>query len=201
MTLSTLALLRGRTLAREGEKLLVRPAPSPEEARALASLKRPLLALLEEGDPLQGDDLLANLHLLAAILAAKEGIPPLTWATFYYEPRPEPERVLAPQESLLPHLRWRGRNLPEPRRVHLAATDGRLILDLKAPLEAFLRTEGEALELFAWPEWRMREYLWAAARGRAPQQAALEWRGQTYRGTWEELAQVVGPIRKVKLVI
>ena len=83
----------------------------------------------------------------------------------------------------------------------MGATDGRLILDLEAPLEAFLRVEGKTLELYAWPEWRMREYLQAAARGRAPQQATLEWRGQTYQGTWEELAQVVGAVRKVKLVI
>lgn len=83
----------------------------------------------------------------------------------------------------------------------MAATDASFLLDLEATPEAVLRTQGKGVELYAWPEERMREYLWAAAKGRAPQQATLEWRGQTYQGTWEELAQVVGAVRKVKLVI
>lgn len=186
---------------REGGRVVFAPAPPPEHRPILAAWKEALLQAVEEGERVPAQELL-RLERLACILLASQGeLSPMTWATFYYQDRLEPERVLAPQENLLPHLRWRGRNLPAPRRVHLSATDASFLLDLEAPLEAFLRTEGEALELFAWPEWRMREYLWAAARGRAPQQAALEWRGQTYRGTWEELAQVVGPIRKVKLVI
>ncbi|GAA6760939.1 hypothetical protein [Thermus oshimai] len=176
MTLGTLALLQGRTLAREGERLLVRPAPSPEEARALAPFKRPLLALLEEGVHLQGDELLGNLHLLAGLFVARGNIPETTWATFYYKDRPEPERVLAPEGNLLPHLRWRAQNLPASQRVHLAATDGRLTLDLEAPLEAFLQVEGEGrVELYGWPELRLKIYLEAAARGRTnPNHIRLE---------------------------
>lgn len=207
MTLSALELLRGRTLARQGGRLLARPAPSPEDARALAPLKGPLLALLgEEGATLQGDDLLGNLHLLAGVLAAREGVPKLTWATFYYGDRAEPERVLAPAENLLAHLRWRTRNLPAPYRVHLAATDSTLTLDLQEPVQSLLRVEVDEdrgrVELYLWPEWRMKEYLWAAKEGRAyPKGATLEWKGAVHQGTWAELAGVVGPLKKVRVVI
>jgi len=143
--------------------------------------------LLEEGGTIQGDDLLGSLHLLAALLAAQGGLPPMAWLTCYYLDRPEPERVLVPGPNLLPSLLWRARNLPEPRRVHLAATDGGLILDLEAPLEAFLRVEGSGLEVYAWPEERMREYLQAAALGREPRPVVLELGGRAFRTlSWPE---------------
>jgi len=111
----------------------------------------------------------------------------MAWLTCYYLDRPEPERVLVPGPNLLPSLLWRARNLPEPRRVHLAATDGGLILDLEAPLEAFLRVEGSGLEVYAWPEERMREYLQAAALGREPRPVVLELGGRAFRTlSWPE---------------
>ncbi|MFD3005151.1 hypothetical protein [Thermus tengchongensis] len=186
---------------RGGQGVGFSPAPPPEHRPILVAWRDGLPHGLEEGERIPAKELLRLERLACTLLAAQGGLPPLTWATFYYLDRHEPERVLAPRENLLPHLRWRARNLPAARRVHLAATDASFLLDLEAPLEAFLQIEGSGLELYAWPEERLREYLQAAARGRAPQQATLEWRGQTYRGTWEELAQVVGAIRKVKLVI
>ena len=186
---------------REGSRVVFSPAPPPEHRPILAAWRDALPHALEEGERIPAKELLQLERLAYILLASQGGLPPMAWLTCYYLDRPEPERVLAPRENLLPHLRWRARNLPGPRRVHLGTTDGRLTLDLEAPLEAFLRVEGKTLELYAWPEERMGGYLWAAAKGRAPQQANLEWRGQTYRGTWEELAQVVGPVKKVRVLL
>jgi len=185
---------------REGSRVVFSPAPPPEHRPILGAWKAALPHALEEGERLPARELL-RLERLACIVAPLGELPPMTWATFYYQDRTEPERVLVPGPNLLPSLLWRARNLPEPRRVHLAATDASFLLDLEATPEAVLRTQGKGVELYAWPEWRMREYLQAAARGRAPQQATLEWRGQTHRGTWEELAQVVGPIKKIRVLI
>lgn len=118
---------------REGSRVVFSPSPPPEHRPLLASWKAALPHALEEGERLPARELLRLERLACILLAFQEGLPPLTWATFYYEDRHEPERVLAPGPNLVPHLRWRARNLPEARRVHLGATDGRLILDLEAP--------------------------------------------------------------------
>ena len=171
---------------REGSRVVFSPAPPPEHRPILGAWKAALPHALEEGERLPARELL-RLERLACIVAPLGELPPMTWATFYYQDRTEPERVLVPGPNLLPSLLWRARNLPEPRRVHLAATDGGLILDLEAPLEAFLRVEGSGLEVYAWPEERMREYLQAAALGREPRPVVLELGGRAFRTlSWPE---------------
>ncbi|WP_460171986.1 hypothetical protein [Thermus sp. FJN-A] len=187
MTVNLLGVLEEATytVRREGERVVFSPAPPPEHRPTLTAWKHALPHALEEGKRIPARELL-RLERLTCILLAREGVPEPVWATFYYPAQKEPERVLAPVENLFPHLLWRARNLPAPRRVHLGSTDGRMVLDLEAPLVIFLRVERSGrVEIYGWPDARMRVYTEAAARGRMnPNHILLERQGKSVHGSY-----------------
>jgi len=176
-----LALLRGRKIRRDEGGLAIAPPPGPGGVEGLRALREGLLAALEAGEVVAGEELLANPYRLAALLLAlfpvspsgsnppPEG--PLEVATF----RPgRVERLLAPHP--LPVLRAHARTTPPPERLHLSPPGGRWLLEVEPPVQALLVARSAmGLEVLALPEEAMRRYLSAAARARlAPQEASLE---------------------------
>lgn len=90
---------------------------------------------------------------LAALLSTGEKLLLLTCARFHSEDRPEPEQVLAPEETSSPTSDVGFATHPFPQRVHLATTDGEPTLDLETSLESFLRVESPGqVEFYRWPE-------------------------------------------------
>lgn len=115
--LRALALLEGHALRRKGEGLSASPPLSPAQVEALRPFKAGLLAALDDGERVAGEELLANPYRLAAFLLGlyppPEGLLEIT--AFFPE---RTERVLAPNP--LPALRWHARNQPAPRGLRLS---------------------------------------------------------------------------------
>ncbi|BDG26530.1 hypothetical protein TthSNM66_11660 [Thermus thermophilus] len=155
------ALHRHPTLAfrREGGGLRVLPRV-PEEARpVLGHFKPALLRALEEGERLEASTLLRDPHRLAALLAhALGGEAPVVLTGYYEGP---PTRYLVAVDRLTPYLAQASRHLPAPRRLHLAALDGRWAVDVVGGWEVALEARAggtryvlllPALEARAWVE-------------------------------------------------
>jgi len=129
--LAALHALGSTPLAREGGRLLLSEEAPEEAAHALRPFKPALLNALEDGEEVEASRLLSSPYRLAALLAHALGVEGLAVATLYARGEDEPHRYLAPTGNLTPHLAWAERNLPPPRRVHLAPASGEWTLDLQ----------------------------------------------------------------------
>jgi len=187
-----LALLEGRKIRKEGDLLAVTPPLGPERREALRPLKPGLLAALEDGEVLAGEELLGNPFRLAALLLALFPPPEGLLAVAIFRPG-RVEHVLAPNP--LPALRWCARTAPPPKRLHLGHPLGRWTLDLRPPVQTLLVARGAVgLEVLAYSEEDMRRYLEAAAEAKvAAQEAFLETPGRLYTGpAWAALKAALG---------
>ncbi|WP_244454840.1 hypothetical protein [Thermus thermophilus] len=143
------------TFHRVGDGLRVLPRV-PEEARpVLGHFKPALLRALEEGERLEASRLLRDPHRLAPLLAHVLGGEGPVVLTGYYEG--PPTRYLVAVDRLTPYLAWAAL----PRRLHLAALDGRWAVDVVAGWEVALEARAggtryvlllPALEARAWVE-------------------------------------------------
>ena len=173
MDLVLKALAQARAIARRQGKVGVKP---PELTPWLQDLKAGLLFALEEGEVVAGQDL-ARLERLALLLLGQE--PEVgTLLTTY-----PGTRVLVPPGHLRGHLLWRVRNLEAPKSLHLASTDGTLVVALRAPVEALVQAEVARLRITVGDRVEgVRQYL-AAARANMwpPKRLVVEGPG----GRWE----------------
>jgi len=178
--LAALALLQGREIRRQGERLGITPPLGAEEVGAVKPLKPALLAAVEDGEALAGEEVLANPYRLAAVLLALYPLEGLLEGVSFQPGKTE--RVLAPNPQ--PALRWHARNRPKPERLHLGPPQGRWLLEIEPPAQALLVARSRlGLEVLALSEEGMARYLSAAARGRlAPEELFLE----TRRGVFTE---------------
>jgi len=185
-----LEALWDKELKREGEAVLITPPPGPEELELLRPLKPGLLAALEDGESLAGEELWEP-YRLAAFLVGLFPPPEGPVELAVYRPGRPGERVVAPPGNLVPHLRWRARNLPAPERLWLGATSGKWTVDLERPPEVFLRVLSKELgtEVFFLPEARACAYLSARGAGtRPPEEYWVETKAGAYRGPDRERA-------------
>ncbi|MGC8905654.1 hypothetical protein [Thermus sp.] len=179
----TLALLHalhenpGLTLHRVGEGVKVLPAV-PEEARpVLAHFKPALLQALEDGERVEASRLLSSPFRLLALLAHALGVEAPLVLTLYGKEGEPPRRYPVPPENIALHLRRAELDLTPPRRLHLAAVDGRWTVDLVAGWEGVLEVGvGDTALLLLSPEEGLRGYLQAAARALLPPEKLNIWR-------------------------
>ncbi|MGC8875693.1 hypothetical protein [Thermus sp.] len=191
-------LHRHPTLAfrREGEALRVIPAAPPEARPVLAHFKPALLHALGGGERVEASRLLSSPFRLLALLAHALGVERGAVLTLWGEE--EPRRYLPPGENLAPHLAWADRNLPPPRRLHLAATSGGWSVDLVAGWEVAVEAlAGRTRYLLLLPGLEARGWLEAAGKGLVPPEELSVWRRgeapSTARG-WEEALARLGEV-------
>ncbi|BBL93386.1 hypothetical protein TthHC11_09200 [Thermus thermophilus] len=152
------------TFHRVGEGVKVLPR-TPEKARpALVHFKPAILRALEEGERLEASTLLRDPHRLAALLAhALGGEAPVVLTGYYEGP---PTRYLVAVDRLTPYLAWAA--LPLPRRLHLAALDGRWAVDVVGGWEVGLEAVAAGTRyVLLYPEHGARGWLEAARAGLA----------------------------------
>ena len=179
MALALKLLELGLKVARHHGKLGVQP---PELGAWAKDLKQGLLFALEDGETVTAQDL-ARLERLALLLLGQE--PEVgTLLTTY-----PGTRVLVPPGHLRAHLLWRVRNLEAPKSLHLASTDGTLVVALRAPVEALLQAEVARLRITVGDRVEgVRQYL-AAARANMwpPKRLVVEGPGGRWEvQTWQE---------------
>ncbi|WP_038069758.1 hypothetical protein [Thermus scotoductus] len=157
----------GLSLHRVGGRLGLAPTP-PEEARlTLSRHKAALLQALEDGERVEARALLSSPFRLAALLAHALGVEGEVVRTLYPEGLAPATRYLPP-EGLTPYLAWAHRDLPPPRRLHLADIGGRWVVDLVAGWEVALEAVAAGTRyLLFYPEHGARGWLEAARAGLA----------------------------------
>ena len=179
MGLALKLLELGLKVARHHGRLGVQP---PSLAPWLQDLKQGLLFALEEGEVVGGQDL-ARLERLALLLLGQE-LEGGTLLTTY-----PGTRFLVPPGHLRAHLLWRVRNLEAPKSLHLASTDGTLVVALRAPVEALVQAEVARLRITVGDRVEgVRQYL-AAARANMwpPKRLVVEGPGGRWEvQTWQE---------------
>ncbi|BCP97789.1 hypothetical protein TthHB5008_08900 [Thermus thermophilus] len=162
----------GLYLYRVGDRLGLAPNP-PEEVRlTLSRHKLALLRALEEGERVEAAALLRDPHRLAALLAhALGGEAPVVLTGYYEGP---PTRYLVAVDRLTPYLAWAA--LPLPRRLHLAALDGRWAVDVVGGWEVALEAVvAGTRHVLLYPEDGARGWLEAARAGLALHEVSV-WR-------------------------
>ena len=166
-------------LARHHDRVGARP---PELGAWAKELKEGLLFALEEGETITAQDL-GRLERLALLLLGQE-VGEGVWLTTY-----PGARVLVPPGHLRAHLLWRVRNLEAPKSLHLASTDGTLVVALRAPVEALVQAEVARLRITVGDRVEgVRQYL-AAARANMwpPRRLTVEGPGGRWEvQTWQE---------------
>ncbi len=182
---------------REGEALRVLPRV-PEEARPVLSRhKTALLRALEGGERVEARALLSSPWYLAALLAHALGVEGPVMLALYPGEGEEPRRYLAPPGNLAPHMAWAARNLPLPRRLHLAATSGEWAVDWRNGWEMAVEAlAGGTRYLLLLPALEARAWLEGAGKGLAPGELSV-WRpGEepfAARG-WREALALLGEV-------
>gem|GEM_PF-556182 len=182
MAMTPLALLHALhehpalTFHRQGEGVKVIPAVPPEARPVLAHFRAALLRALEDGERLEARALLSSPYRLAALLAHALGVEGPVVATLYAKGEDEPRRYLAPPGNLTPHLAWAERNLPPPRRVHLAPTARGWALDVREGWEVAVEVPLPRPHVLAGAEAAMGGFLAALHEGTGYRGEVRLWR-------------------------
>jgi len=165
-----LASLKGREIRRQGGWLNITPPLSRAEEEALKPLKPALLAALEDGESLAGEEVLANPYRLAAVLLALYPLKPPLELESFWPGKLERCLVLDP----LPTLRCYARNKSAPNELRLithAEGGGLLVIEAPAepPARALLVVRNPlgffALEVLVLSEAAMKTYLETKVNG------------------------------------
>lgn len=158
----------GLYLYRVRDRLGLAPNP-PEEVQLTLSRHKPvLLRALEDGERVEASALLRDPHRLAALLAHALGVEAPVVLTLYGRKDEEPRRYLVPPGDTTSALAWAARDLPRPRRLHLAPTTVEWALDWREGWEVGLEAVAAGTRyVLLYPEHGARAWLEAAREGLA----------------------------------